>query len=934
MKPIRTMKNITLKAIPLVIALLMAAPSAFAAKYYLSDNTNLVKGCSGTIEIKIDTEGANVIAGDSTILINKSEVSVNQLSIGTSMPMQVFNQISDTNIKLSGARLPMSGSFNGVGTLGYINFTPNENAASGTFTFAPDLNLDNNLIDENINNVLKTVVSKTYTFKDPYNSQQGGDGFCTPDTTPPTVQFVYPPTSSSNIPVDSNVFFTLSDNRAGVDINTLKFSVDGIKYDNRSGQVTVQQDAGLYRIEMNPAADFKQGANIIMSVNICDLNLPANCTTGNSNFRIFTPTPPPPVCGDGIANYQNGEQCDDGNKVTGDGCNSLCLYEVPVAQVLGNATCTDGLMNQGEGGIDCGGPCAKTCPSCVDGFLNQGEMSVDCGGPCPPCGEKPTVTTAQCPVTTEEKLITICHYPEGQPTNPHTMEIPESAWPTHQAHSDTLGECPVYDLCSQALLLAAPEREKQALTDAANVIEQKGFVEQQKTAVEAPKVITEVKSQIDICKANPAYVTANFDSTSADSDGDGMSDRMECYAETNPLKADTDGDGCSDYEELNNYFSNPNDPADCKVQTAIETFSDALVTDPQPGWILSTKTPAISGKVPAGTVLVLVIATQSEQAQINSLLKAVDPVLKLTATSVTSEKDDALAQFKDKLDKAKEFIVAFGKEFNSEKLASLVASLPADLTADNITSVDVKASLESLKADLLLLEAKPIVATASTQLQETTVGEFDAKNFEETSNPLQDKQTYDLVATAYLADGTQVSSKAVRFSIDLANTINKPVPRTIGGKLIPTEVAFNDLFIGGKAYAQDGSGKIEVQIEQDRPTITGETEFGSQVFAIWNSVVLASSVISDSEEGAFEVQAPRNMEVDAPHRVTLYAVKTEDNNKIRSESVDVFFRIKGPGGGMRPIVLAVSGSLFLMVLVYVIRRIILRRSTMKLFRKR
>src|SRR3990167_138462 len=107
MNPISTMKNITLKAIPLIAALLIAAPSAFAAKYYLSDNSNLVKGCSGTIEIKIDTEGANVMAGDSTILINSSQVKVNQLSIGSSLPMQIFNQISSDKIKLSGARLPM-----------------------------------------------------------------------------------------------------------------------------------------------------------------------------------------------------------------------------------------------------------------------------------------------------------------------------------------------------------------------------------------------------------------------------------------------------------------------------------------------------------------------------------------------------------------------------------------------------------------------------------------------------------------------------------------------------------------------------------------------------------------------------------------------------------------------------------------------------------
>ncbi|NNE54528.1 MAG: T9SS type A sorting domain-containing protein, partial [Flavobacteriales bacterium] len=49
------------------------------------------------------------------------------------------------------------------------------------------------------------------------------------------------------------------------------------------------------------------------------------------------------------------------------------------------ASCNDGIQNQGETGVDCGGPCAA-CPTCNDGIQNQGETGVDCGGPCAPCG--------------------------------------------------------------------------------------------------------------------------------------------------------------------------------------------------------------------------------------------------------------------------------------------------------------------------------------------------------------------------------------------------------------------------------------------------------------------------------------------------------------------------------------------------------------------
>ena len=47
-------------------------------------------------------------------------------------------------------------------------------------------------------------------------------------------------------------------------------------------------------------------------------------------------------------------------------------------------TCLDGLRNNGENGIDCGGPC-KSCTSCNDGVRNGDETGIDCGGSCPDC---------------------------------------------------------------------------------------------------------------------------------------------------------------------------------------------------------------------------------------------------------------------------------------------------------------------------------------------------------------------------------------------------------------------------------------------------------------------------------------------------------------------------------------------------------------------
>jgi len=94
------------------------------------------------------------------------------------------------------------------------------------------------------------------------------------------------------------------------------------------------------------------------------------------------------VYGDGICcQYGNGSYTitDGSGNVLGNG-GSFASSET-TAFCLGGGpapTCTDGIQNQGETGIDCGGPCAP-CLTCDDGIQNQGETGVDCGGPCTPC---------------------------------------------------------------------------------------------------------------------------------------------------------------------------------------------------------------------------------------------------------------------------------------------------------------------------------------------------------------------------------------------------------------------------------------------------------------------------------------------------------------------------------------------------------------------
>lgn len=80
-------------------------------------------------------------------------------------------------------------------------------------------------------------------------------------------------------------------------------------------------------------------------------------------------TPADPTCTDGI---QNGDE-------TGIDCGGSCA---PCPE----PTCNDGIQNGDETGVDCGGTsCAACPPTCDDGIQNGDETGIDCGGTCTPC---------------------------------------------------------------------------------------------------------------------------------------------------------------------------------------------------------------------------------------------------------------------------------------------------------------------------------------------------------------------------------------------------------------------------------------------------------------------------------------------------------------------------------------------------------------------
>ncbi|MFC2133918.1 hypothetical protein ACFLTH_04815 [Bacteroidota bacterium] len=130
-------------------------------------------------------------------------------------------------------------------------------------------------------------------------------------------------------------------------------------------------------------------------------------SSSSSSYYIL-----PPTCNDNMSNQGEtgidcGGPCDacvtchDGIKnqdETGVDCGGSC-------NACSVFTCTDEIMNDGETGVDCGGPC-RPCPGCNNNYLDAGEEGMDCGGVCSNAcevTEKPVTIIEE--VTREEKVI-------------------------------------------------------------------------------------------------------------------------------------------------------------------------------------------------------------------------------------------------------------------------------------------------------------------------------------------------------------------------------------------------------------------------------------------------------------------------------------------------------------------------------------------------
>jgi cysteine-rich repeat protein len=138
----------------------------------------------------------------------------------------------------------------------------------------------------------------------------------------------------------------------------------GQSYAGPAWQGLPAASGGVYAVELTVA----DGA----TVHAAGTAINADGESAFSNELTFAP--PAPVCGNGA--LETGEQCDDGNTASGDGCSSTCTLErIPA--------CGDGFLDPGEqcddGNRTSGDGCRNDCTveRCGDARLDPSEQCDD-----------------------------------------------------------------------------------------------------------------------------------------------------------------------------------------------------------------------------------------------------------------------------------------------------------------------------------------------------------------------------------------------------------------------------------------------------------------------------------------------------------------------------------------------------------------------------
>lgn len=280
---------------------LLVGHSALAARFDLSPaTTQFIEGCDSSVNIEVNTEGDLSDAANALVHYNPAEIEIvdadsglpgTQIRSGNAYEAYVDNTVipADGLIRLTG--FSFIRQLSGTATFGTIIFRgrPGVTDTALTVEFVAGSTTDSNIAEFLTSDDLLTgVTNGSYTFR---------TGSCVVDTTPPWVTNANPAPDASGVPLDANVSFSLHDNQAGVNLDSIQINVAGTIYSLAGPNIFTYTGNSLnYQITVNPISDFTSGAPVLVEINAADLDGNRMAPYRYSFNQPVTPPPPPPSC--------------------------------------------------------------------------------------------------------------------------------------------------------------------------------------------------------------------------------------------------------------------------------------------------------------------------------------------------------------------------------------------------------------------------------------------------------------------------------------------------------------------------------------------------------------------------------------------------------------------------------------------------------------
>jgi len=113
------------------------------------------------------------------------------------------------------------------------------------------------------------------------------------------------------------------------------------------------------------------------------ITMPAGLTNSSGAVGLYLNNPNGSFESTGWDSSSSGSLC--GSSIIYDSCSdglqNLDETGIDIGGSCTTSSCTDGVQNGDETGLDCGGSC-PACPTCFDGIQNGTETGIDCGGTC------------------------------------------------------------------------------------------------------------------------------------------------------------------------------------------------------------------------------------------------------------------------------------------------------------------------------------------------------------------------------------------------------------------------------------------------------------------------------------------------------------------------------------------------------------------------